>query len=356
MTFEPVFEQVDDRPIYIAGPCSAENEDQVLRIANGLKDRPVDLFRAGIWKPRTRPGSFEGVGAIGLPWLQRVKKEYGLRVTTEVAQPHHVESALAHDIDVFWIGARTTVNPFLVEELAQSLAGVDIPILIKNPVNPDLKLWIGAIERFYNAGLKKIAAIHRGFSAYKNVAFRNPPMWQIPLDLMLEFPDLKVLCDHSHICGRRDTLKSVAQRALDLNFHGFMTEVHDHPDAAWSDAAQQITPAVYADMMDQLQLRKGSIESIDEADRIARIRREIDDLDAEVLESIGTRMKLVESIGSIKKEHDIPIYQPDRWTDVLRHSIKQGTLHQLSDEFILALYEAIHQESINRQSGIMNNG
>ena len=263
MTFSPVLARTEKRPIIIAGPCSAESEEQVLQAARGLAALgKVDLFRAGIWKPRTRPGEFEGVGAIGLPWLKKVKAETGLPVTTEVANTQHVFEALKAGVDVLWIGARTTVNPFSVQEVADALKGVDIPVLIKNPVNPDLKLWIGAIERVYNAGIRRIAAIQRGFSHHGESNYRNIPRWQIAIELKRLFPDLEIIVDNSHICGRRDTLLAVAQKGFDLNFDGLMTEVHPRPDEAWSDAAQQITPEVYgAELYNKLKFRLATTDN-----------------------------------------------------------------------------------------------
>ena len=263
MNIKPILGQAKETPIVIAGPCSAETEEQVLATAHGLKDAGIDLFRAGIWKPRTRPGSFEGVGTEGLGWLKKVKEETGLKVTTEVANTQHVFEALKYGVDVVWLGARTTVNPFSVQEVADALKGVKIPVMIKNPINPDFKLWVGAIERIYKAGIENIAVIHRGFSYHGETKYRNVPRWQIPIDLKRQFPNLEIICDNSHICGRRDTLFEVAQKAMDLDFDGVMTEVHPTPDDAWSDAKQQITPDQFKDLKNRLKQRDASTDNIE---------------------------------------------------------------------------------------------
>ncbi|MEM9991333.1 MAG: bifunctional 3-deoxy-7-phosphoheptulonate synthase/chorismate mutase type II, partial [Bacteroidota bacterium] len=299
MNIQPIVKK--DGPIVIAGPCSAESEQQVMETAKALAAQDIDLFRAGIWKPRTRPNSFEGVGVIGLKWLKRVKEETGLKTTTEVAKTAHVFEALKHGIDVLWLGARTTVNPFAVQEVADALKGVDIPIMIKNPINPDLKLWMGAIERIYNAGITRIAVIHRGFSFFGDSNYRNIPRWQIPIDLKSQFPDLQVICDNSHICGRRDTLQSVVQKAFDLSFDGVMTEVHPNPDEAWSDAKQQITPARFKELMDSLVLRQASTNDADFKNNIDHLRGEINELDSELWGLLGRRMQLADKIGAYKK-------------------------------------------------------
>ena len=340
------------RPVIIAGPCSAETEEQVLAIAHQLKDQNIDLFRAGIWKPRTRPNSFEGVGSVGLKWLRRVKEETGLQTTTEVANKTHVEECLYHGIDTLWIGARTTVNPFSVQEIADALKGVDIPVLVKNPINPDLELWIGAIERIYKAGITKVAAIHRGFASYGETYYRNKPMWQIPIELKRRFPDLTLICDNSHICGRRDILQDVAQKAMNLNYDGIMTEVHITPDEAWSDAKQQITPEVFKELVEGLNLHDtGSTQAMTNA-ALEDARSKIDQLDNQLLKILGERMKLADEIGRFKKLNDLPILQPDRWSEILDKSIDKGTQKGLSSEFVGKLFRAVHQESINHQQKI----
>jgi chorismate mutase len=352
MNIQPIFPS-KKRPVLIAGPCSAETEEQVLEAARQLSRQSIDLFRAGIWKPRTRPDSFEGVGAKGLPWLSKVREEFGLKVTTEVANARHVYESLKHRIDVLWIGARTTVNPFAVQEIADALQGVDVPVLIKNPINPDLKLWIGAIERIHKAGISKIAVIHRGFSYHGNTQYRNIPRWQIPIELKRQFPQLEIICDNSHICGRRDTLQAVAQQALDLRFDGLMTEVHPTPDAAWSDAQQQITPDVYRILTDALVLRKGQVDDPDFNTRLAQIRQQIDELDEELLHLLGSRMQLAEQIGQIKLENEIAILQTDRWNEILEKGEAKGASLGLSGMFVRTLLKAIHQESINHQEQVM---
>lgn len=352
MTFEPVFSA--RRPILMVGPCSAETEEQVLATAHALRHSGVALFRAGIWKPRTRPGTFEGVGTPGLKWLQRVRQETGLSVTTEVANAQHVEECLAHGIDVLWIGARTTANPFSVQEIADALHGVDIPVLVKNPINPDLKLWIGAFERLHSAGIRRLAAIHRGFSSYGDSAYRNAPRWQIAIDLMQTFPNLEVLCDISHICGRRDTLAETAQMAYDLNYDGLMVEVHPAPDEAWSDAAQQITPAQFEQMTRALVRRSLTADDPDFLASIENYRRAIDEIDEEIIALIARRMELVRDIGLIKKEKNVAVLQPERFRALREALLLRGQKNELSAEFIALLLEAIHQESINQQERLIN--
>ena len=352
MTFQPVFNL--KRPILIAGPCSAETEAQVLATAHGLKDKGVDMFRAGIWKPRTRPGAFEGIGLPGLHWLRRVKQETGLRVTTEVANAQHVYDCLKFGIDVFWIGARTTVNPFSVQEIADALEGTDIPVLVKNPVNPDYKLWVGALERLHKAGLRRIAAVHRGFSSYGDSKYRNLPRWQMAIDLMQEFPGLEVICDISHICGRRDILAETAQKAYDLNFDGLMVEVHPSPDQAWSDAAQQITPERYGDMMQQLVRRAITTDDPDFLAQMENSRSLIDEIDEEIINLIANRMQRVREIGAIKKEKNVAVLQPERFRALREALQRRGEKNELSPEFIAMFLEAVHQESINQQELIIN--
>ena len=342
-----------DHPLVIAGPCSAETESQVLGIAHELKNSDVSIFRAGIWKPRTRPGNFEGVGSIGLKWLQKVKKETGLLVTTEVANANHVKIALDHDIDVLWIGARSTVSPFIVQEIADALKNTDKIVLLKNPVNPDLSLWYGGIERLYTANIKKLGVIHRGFSTYSKTKFRNNPEWQIPIELQNKFPDLPLICDPSHICGRRDIIKQTSQKALDLNFDGLMIETHNDPDNAWSDAAQQITPKTLINLMKDLVIRKESLEERSFIKELENLRIKIDNADSQILDIIGNRMKVSEEIGKIKKKQNVAILQSARWNDILEKMISDGKEKGLSEDFILKIFKAIHQESINHQEKIL---
>ena len=353
MHIKSPIEKPEGQPIIIAGPCSAETEEQVMDAARQLVKTNIDLFRSGIWKPRTRPNSFEGVGKKGLNWLKKVKEETGLKVTTEVANRDHVYEALKYGIDVLWIGARTTVNPFAVQEIADALEGVDIPVLVKNPVNPDLNLWIGAIERIYNAGIHRIGAIHRGFSSFGNTQFRNDPRWQIPIELKRRFPDLKIICDNSHICGRRDILEEIAQQAFNLNFDGLMTEVHPTPDEAWSDAKQQITPVVFHKMIQNLHVTHTDIDDAGLLQSIEALRARIDIIDNELLEILGARMQISEAIGKYKKKNNISILQPVRWNEILQKSIDKGAAKGLSENFITSLLKAIHQESINHQMEVM---
>ena len=342
-----------DHPLVIAGPCSAETESQVLGIAHELKNSDVSIFRAGIWKPRTRPGNFEGVGSIGLKWLQKVKKETGLLVTTEVANANHVKIALDHDVDVLWIGARSTVSPFIVQEIADALENTDKIVLLKNPVNPDLSLWYGGIERLYTANIKKLGVIHRGFSTYAKTKFRNNPEWQIPIELQNKFPDLPLICDPSHICGRRDTIKETSQKALDLNFDGLMIETHNDPDNAWSDAAQQITPKKLINLMKDLVIRKESLEERSFINELENLRIKIDNADSQILDILGNRMKVSNEIGKIKKKQNVAILQSARWNDILEKMISDGKEKGLSEDFILKIFKAIHQESINHQEKIL---
>jgi chorismate mutase len=344
-----------DHPLVIAGPCSAETEEQVMKIAKELKDSDVSIFRAGIWKPRTRPGGFEGVGEIGLKWLQKAKKETGLLMATEVANATHVKLALEHDIDVLWIGARTTVNPFAVQEIADALNGTDKIVLVKNPVNPDLALWIGGVERLYNANIKKLGVIHRGFSTYEKTKYRNIPEWQIAIELQSRFPDLPLICDPSHITGRRDMIQEVSQQALDLNYDGLIIETHIDPDNAWSDAAQQVTPSTLKQIFEDLKVRKESDSADDFNKKMGKNRVQIDEYDAKLLEILGKRMKVADEIGKLKKEKNVAILQNKRWNEILGKMILEGEDKGLSEEFILRLFKAIHQESINHQEKIVNN-
>ncbi|ESU21590.1 putative chorismate mutase [Flavobacterium cauense R2A-7] len=340
-------------PLVIAGPCSAETEEQVLKIAHELKGSDVSIFRAGIWKPRTRPGGFEGVGEIGLKWLQKAKAETGLLMAVEVANAAHVKLALEHDIDVLWIGARTTVNPFAVQEIADALQNTDKIVLLKNPVNPDLSLWLGGLERLHNAGIKKLGVIHRGFSTYEKSKYRNNPEWQIAIDLQNRFPDLPLICDPSHITGKRDMILEVSQQALDLNYDGLIIETHIDPDHAWSDAAQQVTPDALKRIFVDLRVRKATDEADDFNIRMTKLRTQIDDIDVKLLEILGKRMKIAEKIGALKKEKNVSILQSSRWHEILGKMVLEGEEKGLSEEFILKLFKAIHQESISHQEKVM---
>ncbi len=343
-----------DHPLVIAGPCSAETEEQVLRIAHDLKDTDVNYYRAGIWKPRTRPGNFEGVGALGLKWLQKAKAETGLKTATEVANRTHVELALEHDIDLLWIGARSTVSPFIVQEIADALAGTDKVVLVKNPVNPDLALWLGAVERLYSADIKKLGVIHRGFSTYEKSKYRNIPEWQLPIELQTRFPDLPIINDPSHITGKRDMILDVSQRALDLNFDGLMIETHFDPDSAWSDAAQQVTPNTLVQIMRDLRIRKETDSEAEYNSNLNNLRAQIDIFDHQLLEVMGRRMKVSDDIGALKKQKNVAILQSGRWNEILGAMILEGETKGLSEEFILKIFKAIHQESINHQEKIIN--
>ncbi|MBT4246035.1 MAG: bifunctional 3-deoxy-7-phosphoheptulonate synthase/chorismate mutase type II [Flavobacteriaceae bacterium] len=341
-------------PLVIAGPCSAETEDQVLRIAHDLKDTDVSVYRAGIWKPRTRPGMFEGVGAIGLKWLEKVKKETGLLTATEVANASHVKLALEYDIDILWIGARSTVSPFIVQEIADALNGTEKIVLVKNPVNPDLSLWLGGIERLYTANIKKLGVIHRGFSTYEKSKYRNNPEWQLPIELQNRFPDLPLICDPSHIAGRRDILQDISQTALDLNFDGLMIETHIDPDNAWSDAEQQITPKTLVQLMDDLKIRKVTNEEVDYKNKLNTLRTQIDVIDHGLLDNLGKRMKVAIEIGGLKKLKNVAVLQTKRWNEILGKMILEGEQKGLSEEFVLRMFKAIHQESINHQEKVIN--
>lgn len=341
-------------PLVIAGPCSAETEEQLLHIAHQLKKTDATVLRAGIWKPRTRPGNFEGVGALGLKWLQKAKQETGMLTTTEVANPNHVELALKHDVDILWIGARTTVSPFIVQEIADSLKGTDKIVLIKNPVNPDLALWLGAVERFYTANIKKLGVIHRGFSTYEKTKYRNNPEWQIPIELQNKFPDLPLILDPSHIAGKRDIIFELCQTALDLNYDGLMIETHHTPDKAWSDAAQQITPDTLVQITEDLKVRKEISASEEFQNKLGHLRSKIDITDSQLLELLSKRMKISEEIGLVKKDQNVAILQTRRWNEILGKMVLEGEEYGLSEEFILRLFKAIHQESINHQQKIID--
>jgi len=344
-----------EHPLVIAGPCSAETEEQVLKIAHELKDSDVSIYRAGIWKPRTRPGGFEGVGAIGLKWLQKAKAETGLLMATEVANATHVKLALEHDIDVLWIGARTTVNPFAVQEIADALAGTDKIVLVKNPVNPDLALWLGGVERLYNAGIKKLGVIHRGFSTYEKTKYRNIPQWQLAIELQNKFPDLPLIIDPSHITGRRDMIQEVSQQALDLNYDGLIIETHTDPDNAWSDAAQQVTPTKLKQIFEDLKVRKVTGQDADYNTKMAALRIDIDDYDNTIIDILAKRMKVSGKIGSLKKEFNVAVLQNRRWNEILDKMTAEGIDKGLSQDFIVDIFKAIHQESISHQEKVINN-
>jgi chorismate mutase len=314
----------------------------------------VSFYRAGIWKPRTRPGGFEGVGAIGLKWLQKARAETGLPMAVEVANATHVKLALEHDIDVLWIGARTTVNPFAVQEIADALENTGKIVLVKNPVNPDLALWIGGIERLYNAGIRNLGAIHRGFSTYEKNKFRNIPEWQLPIELQSRFPDLPLICDPSHITGRRDLIREVSQQALDLNYDGLIIETHIDPESAWSDAAQQITPTVLKQLFSDLKMRELTVEEDDFNRRMAKFRVSIDEADSKLLEILGNRMKVAEQIGALKKEKNVAILQNKRWNEILEKMTETGAAKGLTKDFVQRLFEAIHLESIAHQEKVIN--
>ncbi|MGQ0739793.1 MAG: chorismate mutase [Bacteroidota bacterium] len=343
------------RPLIISGPCSAETEEQVLATAQRLAATgKIDILRAGIWKPRTKPGMFEGVGAKGLPWLQQAKKLTGLLTTVEVATAKQVQDALTFDVDVLWIGARTTVNPFSVQEVADALRGVDIPVLIKNPINPDLELWSGAVERVARAGVKQIGLIHRGFSSYGNTEFRNAPMWHLAIDMKLKYPGMLFINDPSHICGRRDILLDTMQRAIDLDYDGLMIESHIDPDNAWSDAKQQVTPERLAEMLDAIIWRKEDISSEAYHAALEKLRQQINQLDDELMQILGQRMRIAEQIGKYKKENNITILQTSRWNEIIERATAKGDKIGLSKEFITRYFDAVHMESINHQKKVMD--
>lgn len=343
------------RPLIISGPCSAETEEQVLETATRLaKTGQVDVLRAGIWKPRTRPGSFEGVGTKGLPWLQQAKKLTGLPTAVEVATGKQVQDALHFDVDILWIGARTTVNPFSVQEVADALKGAKVPVLIKNPINPDLELWTGAVERVAKAGIEQIGLIHRGFSSYGNTEFRNAPMWHLAIEMKRRNPDMLIINDPSHICGRRDILMEVAQEAIDLDYDGLMIESHIDPDNAWSDAKQQITPEQLAAMLGEIIWRKEDISSEEFHAMLEKMRQQINQLDDELLQLLGQRMKIADKIGQYKKENNITILQTRRWNEILDRACRKGEKFGLSKEFITKYLDAVHMESINHQNKVFN--
>lgn len=342
------------KPLIIAGPCSAETPEQLMATAEGLKNLNVDVFRAGIWKPRTRPNSFEGTGAEGLQWLADVRKEYGIPVGTEVANTQHVEAALKAGIDVLWIGARTTVSPFSMQEMADALQGVkDVTVLVKNPTHPELGLWIGAFERLNKAGITKLGAIHRGFSTYDKSKFRNIPIWQIPIELRRIAPNIPIVCDPSHICGKRDLIFEISQKAMDLNFDGLMIETHITPDTAWSDADQQVTPERLGEIMSELKVRVASSDNQIFIDSLEELRKKIDNIDRELIETLAARMTIVEKIGEYKKDNNVTTFQVQRWDDIMKNRAELAKKMNLSEAFITEIYKIIHEESIRKQTEIM---
>ena len=343
-----------EHPLVIAGPCSAETEEQVLKIAHELKDSDVSYFRAGIWKPRTRPGMFEGVGEIGLRWLKKVKEETGMKTCTEVANAAHVKLAIENDVDLLWIGARSTVSPFIMQEIADALAGTDKIVLVKNPVNPDLALWLGGIERLYTAGIKNLGAIHRGFSTYEKTKYRNTPEWQLAIEFQNKFPDLPLINDPSHITGKRDMIFEVSQTALDLNFDGLMIETHFDPEKAWSDAAQQVTPDTLKQIMEDLKVRKQTNTEEEYQKSLNNLRAQITVADNQLVALLGKRMKVADQIGGLKKEKNVAVLQSKRWNEILGNMILEGKTKGLSEEFVLKMFKAIHQESINHQEKVIN--
>ena len=343
------------RPLIISGPCSAETEEQVLATATQLAATgKVDVLRAGIWKPRTRPGSFEGIGAKGLPWMAQAKKLTGLPIAVEVANAKQVQDALHFDVDILWIGARTTVNPFSIQEVADALKGVDVPVLIKNPINPDLELWTGAVERVAKAGVKNIGLIHRGFSSYGNTEYRNAPMWHLAIEMKRRNPGMLMICDPSHICGRRDILADISQKAIDLDFDGLMIESHIDPDKAWSDASQQVVPERLAEIISGIQWRYETTTEKEFLYALEKFREQINQIDDELLLLIGQRMKIADMIGEFKKNNSITILQTNRWNEILERAFKKGEGLGLSKDFITKYFDAVHMESINHQNKIMN--
>lgn len=338
------------RPLVIAGPCSAESEEQVMTTGRALAANGIKIFRAGIWKPRTKPGGFEGVGVIGLPWLKKLKEETGMYTSVEVATKAHVDAALAFGVDLLWIGARTTANPFAMQEIADALKGHDVPVLIKNPVNPDVELWIGGIERIYGAGIRRIGVIHRGFSSADKTIYRNVPQWHIAIELRRRYPNLSIFCDPSHISGRRDLIRPLSQQAMDLGFNGLIIESHCNPDAAWSDAKQQITPEELKDTLDSLVIR----EAIEHTESLSELRQQIDEIDNKIIEILAKRMRVSREIAQYKKEHDMPVLQAGRYDEILTRRSQQGAQLDMSEEFIKEVFESIHGESVRHQMQYIN--
>lgn len=357
MTFEPIQSWLPAvaQPLLIAGPCGAESPEQLLQTAQQLKKlNKVALFRAGVWKPRTRPNAFEGRGEEALKWLADIKKETEFKITVEVATAQHAELALKYGVDVLWIGARTTVNPFSVQEIADVLKGVKIPVMVKNPIHADLQLWIGGIERIYNAGISQIAAIHRGFHFYGKTKYRNKPMWQLPIELRTLFPDLPIICDPSHISGNRELIQAVSQKALDLGMNGLMIESHFNPEIALSDAEQQLKPAQLGEMISNLVIRKPNADNTIVIDKLAELRNMIDEVDDELMNVLRKRMQIIEEIGKYKKEHHITIFQLARWQEILRTRGQWADKMNLSRQHVEKLCQLLHEESIRIQNDLMN--
>lgn len=346
---------ISNEPLLISGPCSAETEDQLIATAHLLAGTgKVSVLRAGIWKPRTRPGEFEGIGSIGLQWLRRAKQETGLPTAVEVATARHVEEAIAAGVDILWVGARSTANPFTVQEIADALRGVDIPVMVKNPVNPDISLWCGALERINNAGIKKLAAIHRGFSSYEKTAFRNEPMWELAIQLKTLCPELPIINDPSHICGNRELIPYISQKALDLDMQGLMIESHMDPSVAWTDAKQQLTPQALSELMDILTLRKPESRDKEFTDKLAELRTQIDKLDDQIIQKMAERMQIVEKIGEFKRDNGVTILQVSRWDEIINKRSSFAQALKLDLNFTARLLELIHGESIRKQTQIMN--
>jgi chorismate mutase len=344
----------EPRPSVIAGPCSAETEEQVMETAKGLKDLGINVFRAGIWKPRTHPGSFEGIGTEGLGWLQKVKKEYGLKVSTEVASERHVYECIKFGVDLVWLGARTTANPFLVQEIVDALKGTDIPVLVKNPVNPDLDLWIGALERLNRAGVRKLGVIHRGFSTFEKIRYRNDPQWQVAIELRSRYPQLPFFVDPSHLGGSKDYVREISQRSLDLGFEGLMVESHCNPSCAWSDAKQQLTPPELSDLLyNQIVVRDADSDSPQWKENIDQLRAKIDVIDENLLYTLASRMKVSRQIGQYKKDNNVAILQTSRWDAVLAKVVEKGKEYDLPEKFLTAVFNAIHEASVEIQNEVI---
>ena len=345
----------EPRPSVVAGPCSAESEEQVMETAAGLKNLGINVFRAGIWKPRTHPGSFEGIGSEGLKWMQRAKKEYGLKISTEVASEKHVFECLKFGVDLVWLGARTTANPFLVQEIADALKDTDIPVLVKNPVNPDLDLWIGALERLNRAGIKKLGVIHRGFSTFDKIKYRNDPQWQVAVELRSRYPELPFFVDPSHMAGSKDYIREISQRSLDLGFEGLMIESHCNPSVALSDAKQQLTPPELRDLLyNQIVVREKDSDSPEWKENIDQLRAKIDIIDENILYALGSRMKISRQIGEYKKNNNIAILQTSRWDAILAKVVEAGKEFGLSEKFVKNVFNAIHEASVEAQNDIIS--
>jgi chorismate mutase len=357
LDLEPLHNWIEyqQKPLIISGPCSAESEEQLMETCKALKELNVDVLRAGIWKPRTRPNSFEGYGVEALSWLKTVKEELNMPFAVEVANPQHIEEALKHGVDILWLGARTTVNPFNVQEIADALKGVDVPVMIKNPINPDLALWIGAIERIYNAGIRKIAVIHRGFSSLQSSKYRNIPTWQIPIELKTHIPNMPIICDPSHIAGTREYLQEIAQKALDLNYDGLMIESHRDPDNALSDAKQQVTPNGLHELLSNLKIRivRNQSQDVELINQLDNLRESIDEVDRELIEILRTRMSLVEKACEYKRENNITIFQVERWNDIFRSRSEWAQKMEMNKDFIAEVYKLIHIESIRKQTEVI---